>query len=323
MTKSVLITGTSGFLGGSLGKHLREKGYNVTGISRNPSRKGAVDKHITHDLSYPLPKEFPKHEVIFHAAALTSPWANPKAFDRNIVQASKNIANYAQNIDGVRFINVSSTSVHYILDDQENISEETALPKVPANYYSGAKLNAEEYILNILPSALSVRPRAIYGPGDTVLFPRLLRAARKGMLPKIIRSDGKSPKSDLIYIGNLVSILEKAIDCDAKGVVNVTDNNTIDTNELLNKVFQAFGYQDTKLNMSETTAMRIAKIAEWFSSKFTGWKEPPITQFGVSALVHTKTFDVTRMLEIFGQPEYSTENGIKSFVEWHKSQMQE
>ena len=319
MSKKILITGTSGFLGGALGRHLRSCGHQVTGISRRKSREGSVDLHVTHDLVNPLPKNLGKFDVIFHAAALASPWAKPKDFRLNIEKASQNIVDYVRANKIPRLINISSTSVHYIMADQYGISEETPLPKKAINQYAESKLAAENLILKNITDALSVRPRAIYGPGDTVLLPRLLRAARNGMLPQIIRSDGLSPRSDLIYIGNLVNILEVAINKNISGVINVTDNNTVNTDELLSDIFKRLNYPKPRFNLSVNTAMKLAKTAEFLSKTLAGWKEPPITQFGVSALVHSKTFNVEKMLNIFGAPKYTTKEGINAFINWHEN----
>ena len=54
-----------------------------------------------------------------------------------------------------------------------------------------------------------LRPRAVFGPGDTVLFPRVLTAARKGRLPLLV-SDGPPPQGDVIYIDNLCHYMLQA-----------------------------------------------------------------------------------------------------------------
>ncbi|MDX2082527.1 MAG: NAD(P)-dependent oxidoreductase [Rickettsiales bacterium] len=316
--RKILITGTSGFLGGSLATYLRQNGFYVCGISRKNSRPNSVDQNISHDLVNPLPKNLGQFDTIFHAAALTSPFASPQDFYKNIEQATFNIVEFAKN-NARRFVNISSTSVHYIMADQFDIEETTPFPTQPINLYAGAKLKAEKIVLSNLPNALSVRPRAIYGPHDTVLMPRLLRAAKKGLLPKIIRPDLKSPVSDMIYIGNLVRILKQAIYLDISGVVNVTDNDPVETQMVLQQIFSQLNFQNAKFNLSLKTAMNLAKIAEFLSRNFFNYKEPPITQFGVSALVHCKTFNVTKMLKIFGAPKYSSAEGIANFIAWQKN----
>ena len=102
-------------------------------------------------------------------------------------------------------------------------------------------------------------------------------------------------------------------------MINVTDNNTVNTDEPLSDIFKRLNYPKPRFNLSVNTAMKLAKTAEFLSKTLAGWKEPPITQFGVSALVHSKTFNVEKMLNVFGVPKYTTEEGINAFIEWYKN----
>jgi len=316
---SVLVTGTSGFLGGALGRHLRAAGYLVTGMSRREPRENAADRYIQHDLSTPLPLDTPRHDFIIHAAALASPWAKPEHYNAHIVEATHNVLDYAEHSGADRFVLISTTAVFYSLGDQFDITEETPFPESPVNGYAKAKREAENLVSSRLPNALIIRPRAIYGPGDTVLFPRILKAAACGMLPQILRPDGTSAKADMVYIGNLVYAIEKAMFLGISGSLNVTDACTLDTLALLTDVLTRLGYRPPRIRLTLDHAMRLATIAEWASSHLFGWHEPPITRFGVSSVAHTKTFNVKKMLDLLGPPPFTPEQGISAFVDWHRS----
>ncbi|NEL81701.1 MAG: NAD(P)-dependent oxidoreductase, partial [Xanthomonas perforans] len=54
-----------------------------------------------------------------------------------------------------------------------------------------------------------LRPRAVFGPGDTVLFPRVIAAARKGALPRFV-GQTQPVIGDLIYIDTLCDYLYRA-----------------------------------------------------------------------------------------------------------------
>lgn len=317
--KSVLVTGTSGFLGGALGKHLRTAGYSVTGISRRAPRPGATDHHIQHDLSTPLPRDLPHHDIVIHAAALASPWAKPSDYQSNIVDATRHTLDYALRVKGDQFVLISTTAVFYTLGDQFAITEETPFPTIPVNGYAAAKREAEALTSSHWQDALIIRPRAIYGPGDTVLFPRILRAARKGLLPQIIRPDGITAQADLVYIGNLVHAIEAAIRNKLSGAINVTDGCAQDTHALLMNILGRLGYPLPKFRLSLEKAMRLAAAAQWVSAHLLNWREPPITQFGVSSVAHSKTFDVRRMREQIGELPFTPEQGIDAFVAWYKA----
>ncbi len=316
---TALITGTSGFLGGALGRHLRRSGWTVTGLSRSTARVGSVDRQILHDLSHPLPSNLPRHDVVIHAAALASPWAAPAAYQAHIVNATSNLLRHAQDRQVGQFIFISTTAVFYVLGDQFNLTEDSPFPDPPANLYAGAKRKAERLVREQRPDALILRPRAIYGPGDTVLFPRILRAAAKGMLPSIVRPDGSAAIADMVYIGNLVHAIERAMVLGIGGAVNVTDACPQETDRLLAQILSRLGYPAPRLHLAVPTAMRMARAAEVVSSRLLGWREPPITRFGVSAVAHSKTFDVTRMLSLLGPPPFTPEQGVNAFIEWQKA----
>ena len=318
---SVLITGASGFVGSAVGRHLRAAGWHVTGLSRRPCRSGAADLEIRHDLSQPLPDDLPGYDVIIHAAALSSPWASPQDYADNIVRATANLLDFAARMPPQHFIHISTTAVFYTDGDQTDVTEATPMPEVPINNYASAKRQAENLVSQNAARfrTLILRPRAVYGPGDTVLFPRILRAAKWGLLPRIIRADGQAPQADLIYIGNLSHGVTTAIERELSGAINVTDGQPVDTHRMLADVLGKLGYRPRELRLPINVAMAIAGGLEWTSATLLGWREPPLTRFGVSTIAHTKTFDVTRMRESLGPPPFTTEQGIDAFVDWQRA----
>ncbi|MBR1216364.1 NAD(P)-dependent oxidoreductase [Bradyrhizobium sp. U87765 SZCCT0131] len=319
MPASILVSGTSGFVGGALGRAFRAGGMSVIGVSRRPAREGAADRQLLHDLAIPLPADAPRADVVVHAAALASPWARPVDYRRNIVDATRHMLAHARRTGADHFVLISTTAVLYRAGDQFDLTEDEPYPETPINGYAAAKREAEEMVRAAWPAASILRPRAVYGPGDTVLFPRILDAARKRMLPRIVRTDGGASLADVVYIDNLVHAVEVAIERRLAGVVHVTDGKPIDTGRMLDDVLVQLGYPLPKLRWSYGSAMRIAAVAEWASRHLFGWREPPITRFGVSALTHCKTFAPQRMIDLIGPPPFSTADGIAAFVAWHKA----
>ncbi|MGO4712100.1 NAD-dependent epimerase/dehydratase family protein [Bradyrhizobium sp. 2TAF24] len=306
MSPTILISGTSGFVGSALGRAFRARGWQVTGVSRRPARAGAVDRQYPHDLAAPLPPDLPRADVVVHAAALASPWARPADYTSNIVDATRHMLAFAQRTAADHFVLISTTAVLYRAGDQFDLTEDDPYPAQPINGYAAAKRAAEEMVRAAWPSASILRPRAVYGPGDTVLFPRIPDAARKGVLPRIVRSDGTAPLADVVYIDNLVHAVAVAIERRLAGVVHVTDGRPIDTGRMLDDVLIRLGYPLPKFRWSYDSAMRLAAVAEWGSRHLFGWREPPITRFGVSALTHCKTFSPQRMLDLIGPPQRPT-----------------
>jgi nucleoside-diphosphate-sugar epimerase len=134
---------------------------------------GSVDAFIAHDLTRPIPETGPGHDVVVHCAALSSPWASPPPIaDRN-VEATANVPRYAQApvVGGARASSfISSSSVYYRHGDQVGITEDTPLPAIADQRLRATKRAARSWCARRRFHVI-LRPRAVFGPGDTVLFP--------------------------------------------------------------------------------------------------------------------------------------------------------
>lgn len=318
--RRVLLTGVSGFVGGALGVYLRRLGYHVTGVSRSPARAGSCDVFVAHDLVRPVPDSWAAPDVVVHCAALSSPWAAPAAFHANNVVATGQLLEWACRVGVGRFVFISSSSVYYTEGDQLGITEDTPFPARPINEYAATKLRAEELVCGARIPSVILRPRAVFGPGDTVLLPRILRAARRRSLPRLIRPDGKSPLADLIYIDNLSHYIERAIACDASGGYNLTNNEPVELYPFLDDLLGKLGLPKPRIAIRIGTAMVLARAAELVSQYLLNYKEPSVTRFGVGVMAYSKTFDVSRMLGAFGPPPVSLSEGVGRFLEWQLKQ---
>lgn len=319
MSCRVLITGVSGFVGGALGCFLRAKGgYHVTGVSRGAAREGSVDEFHAWDLTRPLPPDWGPFDAIIHAAALSAPWGKPEAFRSQNVLATENMLAFARVRSCRKFVFISSSSVYYRHGDQLGITEETPFPPEPINLYAATKVEGEQRVRSSGLPHVILRPRAVFGPGDTVLFPRILRAARKGVLPRMKRPDGTAPLGDVIYIENLSHYIERAVALPCEGAFNLTNNQPVDLFAFLQDVVARLGLRPAERAVPVRVAFAVASAMEWGSRVFGGYREPPITRFGVEVMAYSKTFNVRRALEAFGPPPVSLAEGVERFVEWQR-----
>lgn len=322
MSRRVLLTGVSGFVGGALGAWLRAKSWRVTGVSRGMPRPRAVDDFLAHDLTRPVPATWPAADVVVHCAALSSPWAAPAAYQANNVDATRHMLDYAVRIGARQFVFVSSSSVCYTSGDQLSMTEDMPLPDPPVNLYAATKRQAEDLVRNSPMPWTIVRPRAVFGPGDTVLFPRLLHAAKKGALPRIQRADGRAAVGDLIYIENLCHYIERSIDKGAAGLFHLTNNEPVELQSFLDGILEQLSLPIPTRVVRVETALAFARAAELISQYLLGYREPPVTRFGVGVLAYSKTFDVRKMIATFGAPPVTVAEGVERFVAWQRSQWQ-
>jgi nucleoside-diphosphate-sugar epimerase len=316
--RRILGTGVSGFVGGALGAHLRGLGHYVAGVSRGPARDGAVDEHIRCDLREPI-GTLPAADAAVHCAALASPWAAPRDYKTSNIDATAHMLDWAERTGVSRFVFISSSSVHYIAGaDQEGIREDMPLPARAINEYAATKRQAEDLVRQSKLSWVILRPRAVFGPGDTVLFPRILRAAEQGKLPRIVRANGVSPRADLIYIDNLSHYIERALASEAGGAFNLTNNEPVELYPFLDAMLDKLALPRPRKAVGVGSAMLFARGAELVSQYLRAYKEPPVTRFGVEVMAYSKTFDVSKMLAAFGPPPVTLTEGVERFIEWQR-----
>lgn len=320
MAARILVTGTSGFVGGALGARLRRAGCEVTGVSRRAPREGACDAALAHDLTRPLPPDLGRFDAIVHCAALASPWAAPSAYEAANVTALRNMLDFAKASGSGRFVFLSSTSVHYRFGDSVGMSGEEPWPEEPINLYADSKRRGEAMVRDSGLRWTIVRPRAVFGPGDTVVFPRILQAARIGMLPRLRRADGVRPVADLLYIDNLTWFLQRVLELDADGVFDISDGRPREIEGMLDEVLGRLGLPLPTREMQVSTLMALARVLEFISATFQNWAEPAVTRFGVSSLAYSRTVDVSRARALAGEPPVSQEDGMAAFVAWQKAQ---
>lgn len=175
----ILITGASGFVGGALLGRLRgSAGIDACGTGRRPL---PVPGYVCADLTRPLEIEF-EPDVVVHAAARAAPWGTPKAFYEQNVLATQRVVEFCERSGFPRLVNISTSAVFYRNEDQLGLTERSPIGPRFVNAYARTKREAELLVERYRGSWITLRPRAVFGPGDTTVFPRIVRAAREGKL---------------------------------------------------------------------------------------------------------------------------------------------
>ncbi len=327
---NILITGGTGFLGKKLAGKLKTFAYNITAIGRNQQIGQQLEAEEIKFLKIDLKDTeatiaaCQNQDYIFHCAALSSPWGKYQDFYNANVIATQNIIKACQTHQVKRLIHVSTPSVYFDFSHRLNISEQNALAKTPANHYIQTKLLAEQAINHAHQQGLpviSIRPRGIFGAGDTAILPRLIKASQKTGIPLINRGQALI---DMTYIDNVVEALllcQKAPDNLLGRTFNITNGQPMYLIDLLKLLSQKLGYNLKLKPVSYPIAYGLAAIMEAVSNIILFGKEPILTRYTVGVLAFSQTLDITAAKTELGyQPQVSIEDGLSIFSQWWKSE---
>ena len=311
----ILITGASGFVGGSFMRQFAHRDdLEILGVARS---KVALNNYISMDLSTEFDLPFDP-DIVIHAAALASPWGTKADFQSNNVDATRNVLAFCERKNHPKLIYLSSSSVFYQSGSQFDLTEESPIGPDFVNDYAATKYAGEVLVNEYSGKFAILRPRAVFGPHDTVLFPRVLRAAEKGALP-LFKTEGEAAVGDIIYIDVLCDyILKAALNDDIVGEYNLTNAQPVEIQRFLLDVLERLGIPTPKKVVRVSTAMKLATCVEFVYRLLRLPSEPPVTKFGVGVLGNSKTFNVSKMLRDLGPPIMTVEEGVDEFIKWQK-----
>ncbi len=325
-----LVTGATGFLGGTLTRRLHGMGWDVTALGRNPLRLNELEDEEIRALRGDITKKddllaaCKNQEVVFHCAALPSPWGNYEKFYQANVIGTRNVVQACLKNNVRRLVHVSTPSIYFDYCSHLNVKENDPLPE-PISAYAATKLLAEEEIDKGFEKGLavvSIRPRALFGEGDTVIFPRLLSRLKSGRLP--ILGDGENVV-DLTYIQNVVDALLLCAESPANTLgkkYNISNGEPVKIWELVNRICNELNLPHPTRKVSYKTADAAATAIEFVYSLIPYSPEPPLTRLTVSMLAHSTSLDISAAKNELGyQPKVSVEEGVERFLNWWKESM--
>lgn len=314
----LLLTGASGFVGGRFMQRFRgTPDMELLGIGRRELRD---PDYRAIDLSRPFELDFAP-DVVIHAAALSSPFAPRRDYQRHNVDATANVIVWCRAHGLPKLVYISSSSVLYQPRDQFGIREDDPIGPVFANTYAETKAAGEALVRDYEGAWTILRPRAVFGPGDTVLFPRLLAAAKRGKLPRIVR-DAPPALGDLIAIDTLADYMLRAARLpDATGVFNLSHGEPVPMQDFIADVFRRLGLPTPVREVPYRLAHAVAHAAElaWTLLPLPG--EPPVTRFGIDVLAFSKTLDIAKARAVLGTPSQTLAEGVDAFVEWQRTRL--
>lgn len=314
----VLVTGGTGFLGQHLAAMLLDCGHNVRLMGRNmASARVLLERGATPVVADLREKDAVMTacegaEVVYHAGALSAPWGRRADFFEINIGGTESVLAGCLKHRVRRVVYVSSPSVVFDGSDQQLLREDAPYPRRFASVYSLTKKLGEDRVRAASRQGLEtviVRPKAIFGPGDTSLLPRLIDAARRNRLPQL--GDGRN-LVDLTYVGNVAHALLLAVGS-AQAInktYTITNGEHVPLWEVIRVVLQRLHLSTNLRRVPLPVALAAASLME-ATARVMG-REPLLTRYSAAILARTQTYDISAAKRDLGYtPLVSIDDGIE------------
>ncbi|MFQ6311117.1 NAD-dependent epimerase/dehydratase family protein [Lysobacter capsici] len=322
-TQRIVVTGATGFLGGALVRHLlaTRPWTQVVGLGRDLERGRALQAQGIEFLAVDLTDEGAVHralrgaDTVVHSAALSSPWGRREAFVAANIDATDHVVTACIARQVRRLVHISTPGIYHDGQPHRGIREDHRLPARAVNDYAATKLIAERRLFERCAiggvSALALRPRAIFGPGDSAILPRIAQALRSGRLRRIGADDCTV---DLSYIDNVVDAVVLAMDASWRlngRVYNISNGEPVAIWDVIDRLADALSLPRPHKRMPKPVALALASAVEAFYRRFKPDSEPPLLRYGIELLSVDMTLDITRARDELGyRPRVSMDEAL-------------
>ena len=225
-------------------------------------------------------------------------------FDVNY-HLTKRLAEAAQNAGVKHFVFISTVKVYGDEPDSGYLNLES--PTIPNDPYGSSKLKAEQALIEMETDKFItsiVRPPLVYGPGVKGNLIRLLNLTQK-KLPLPFK--GIDNKRSMVYLDNLIALINKVIDTEARGIFIAGDRQPLSTSNLVEMMYKGMNRQPFWFKMPRLglNTLRILK--------------PELVKrlFGSYIIETNKTNERLAFV-----PPVTSEDGIREMVNWYLETIQ-
>nr|WP_205861424.1 NAD-dependent epimerase/dehydratase family protein [Planosporangium flavigriseum] len=293
------VTGASGFCGAAVARAAAAAGFEVVCLGRRP---GPVGRHVPWDAARDAPDLTGVDAVVHLAAAVGDPppgAATEATFRRVNVDGTARLMAAAA---GRPVVYVSSASVYAPGRHSKPLTEEHPVGGQRTAY---GRTKAEGEARALAAGAVSLRPRAVYGPGDPHLLPRLRRAVRAGvaLLP------GPDTTLSLTAVANLADACLAALDW-PPGAYNIADATAYRRDDAVGRVLDALGTPARLVHVPAGLAYAAASAARLAGR--VRRTPPALTRYAVDQLAHGMVLDTGRATALGWRPRHD----LDGFTAW-------
>ena len=316
---TAFVTGGSGFVGGRLIERLVRDDWTVRALARSDRAadtvrtRGAEPVRGDLDDLSALVAGMEGAAATFHAAAKVEAFGPWRDFLRVNVEGTRRVLRACRAAGVPRAVHVSTEAV--LMHGQALVSADERYPlalRSPAPY-SRSKAMAEQVVLEEGRGALEaviVRPRFVWGRGDTTLLPVLVEGTRTGAFKWV---GGGRHLTSTTHVDNTVEGLLRAAERGRGGCAYfVTDGEPVVFREFVGDLIATQGVTPPEASVPAPLARGLAVAAEgaWKLLPLPG--EPPLTRFASWVASRECTLDDTRARRELGyEPVVSRADGMR------------
>jgi nucleoside-diphosphate-sugar epimerase len=226
-------------------------------------------------------------ELAFHSAAAVTEQGRWEDFVRDNVDGTRLVTEACASAGVRRLVHVSTEAV--LMAGQALVDVDETTPTQPDSKapYSATKARAEKVVLAANRDGFEtviVRPRFIWGAGDTTLLPRIVYLARIGRFAWI---GGGWHRTDVTHVENVVEGLVLAAERGAPGgIYFITDGEPAIFREFLTELLDTQGVEAPTRSIPRPVAGALTMIGEaaWHWLPLSGAPPLPRLAYWVSSL---------------------------------------
>jgi len=310
------VTGGSGFIGGRLIERLIREGQAVRAMARSERSAARVAALGAEPVAADLADRDAMQagaegcEVAIHAAAKVDDWGPWEEYERDTIQGTRNALDACAAAGVKRFVHVGTEAAVMAGRPLVQIDESAPLQPGSKAPYPRSKAIAEREVLDAGRDGfetVALRPRFVWGKGDTSLLPQLVEMVHSGKFAWI---GGGRQLTDTTHVDNVVEGLLLAA---AKGrpgeAYFVTDGEPVVFREFLSELIRSQGVEvpDRSLPAPLAAGVMSAGEALWRLLPLPG--SPPLTRFAYWASSQECTIDTAKAQRdlgyapVIGRPE--------------------
>ena len=162
--------------------------------------------------------------------------------------------------------------------------------------------------------ATVLRARAIIGVGDTVVFPRLVRAFNEGRLRVVGTGENRIDFTSINNLCTAIQLCVRKAEVANRQVYNISNGDTILLWNEIKTVLAGLGFDTNLKSIPYNLAYMFARYQELTTSEND--KEPAMTCYGVGVLNYSIHLNIDKAKkELAYEPMESSKQTLKDFID--------